>query len=318
MCTALKYQQTMGRNFDYEVSYNEELVLIPPNTYGNTYSIMGVCTMYQDANGVFPLLYDGMNENGLCMAGLAFEKNAYYMSTERWQQKKDIVGMSAERGIPVYRFIFDVLGQCQDVYEALQYIEKSVLIDKQISAQYSNSDMHWFICDKDDSFVIEQTINGLTWYRAETGVLTNNPPYPLQLANYDEEKRYIGCTTYPSDLWSTRGMETDNLKGGYTSEDRFIRASYLKEKLEFAAKNSFNPVVQSLHLLSSVEQIYGATPVNDKFEYTIYSVVYDMKELAMHIKTYNDCQVRNNVLSLNTTNESEELLTRISLNIRDD
>ena len=39
MCTALKYKQTMGRNFDYEVSYGEEIVQIPRHKYDNIYSI---------------------------------------------------------------------------------------------------------------------------------------------------------------------------------------------------------------------------------------------------------------------------------------
>ena len=287
MCTALKYKNIMGRNFDYETSYGEEFVVVPPHQYDNIYAVMGICTMYTDANGVYPLFYDGINEHGLCMAGLAFEGNAHYLSTEMWEENSHMV---AERAIPVYRFIFDILGQCQNVYEALRYIERSVLIDKQISSKYSNSDMHWFICDKDNSFIIEQTIDGLKWYRAETDVLTNNPPYPFQLANYNDEKDYIGCGTYPDKIWSTRGMETDNLKGGYTSEERFIRVSYLKEKLE-QSDYSANDIAQAFHLLGSVEQIYGATPVNNSFEYTIYSIAYDMDNICAYIKTYENLEV---------------------------
>lgn len=291
MCTALKYKNVMGRNFDYEISYGEELVKIPRQEYGNDYSIIGICTMYKDANGVFPLLYDGMNEYGLCMAGLAFEGNAHYMPVDRWEQQtiKTDMRIGRERAIPVYRFIFDILGQCKDVIEALRYIEKSILMDKQISSKYPNSDMHWFICDENDSFVIEQTKNGLHWYRAETNVLTNNPPYPLQLSNYKDEKEYIGCdgVAYSSEQWKTRGMETDNLRGGYTSEERFIRASYLLEKLD-GSKNSFDKIAGAFHLLGSVEQIYGATSVGDKFEYTIYSVVYDASSLTAYIRTYDD------------------------------
>jgi choloylglycine hydrolase len=105
-------------------------------------------------------------------------------------------------------------------------------------------------------------------------------------------------------------METDNLKGGYTSEERFIRASYLKEKLESASQDDFNLIAQSLHLLSSVEQIYGATPVDDKFEYTIYSVVYDMNELTAAIKTYNDYEVSTYALHQNS---KQNELTRFLL-----
>ena len=284
MCTSLKYKNIMGRNFDYEISYGEEFVVVPSHTYDNIYAVMGICTMYTDANGVYPLFYDGMNEHGLCMAGLAFEGNAHYADPnnfEEWQGK---------RGVKVYDFIFKTLGRYNSVKEVKSYLENIILIDKRISEKYPNSDMHWLVCDKDDCIIIEQTKDGLNWYPAQTDALTNNPPYPFQLANYNDEKDYIGCGTYPDKIWSTRGMETDNLKGGYTSEERFIRVSYLKEKLE-QSNYSANDIAQTFHLLGSVEQIYGATPVNDGFEYTIYSIAYDMDDVCAYIKTYNNLEV---------------------------
>lgn len=303
MCTALKYKSIMGRNFDYEVSYGENVVKIPRQEYGNDYSIIGICTMYKDANGVFPLLYDGMNERGLCMAGLAFEGNAHYMSYDRWLQQSIIktqdYTIGAERAIPVYRFIFEVLGRCRNVSQALKYIDKSVLIDKQISSKYPNSDMHWFICDENESYVIEQTKDGLEWYRAETDVLTNNPPYPQQIAKYTANKGLIG-KFMPN--YHTRGVETEGLNGSYTSAGRFQRASYLKEKLEQSDCKA-NNVAQGFHLLSSVEQLYGATPVNDKFEYTIYSVVYDMSSLIAYVKIYNNLAIQPIFLPVDFENE---------------
>ena len=290
MCTALKYGHVMGRNFDYETSYGEEFVVIPPHKYDNIYAVMGICTMYTDANGIYPLFYDGMNEHGLCMAGLAFEGNAHYADPnnfEEWQGKK---------GMKVYDFIFKTLGHHNSVKEVELYLENIILVDKRISERYPNSDMHWLVCDKDDCIIIEQTKDGLNWYNAETNALTNNPPYPFQLTNYNDEKDYIGCGTYPDKIWSTRGMETDNLKGGYTSEERFIRVSYLKEKLEKSNYNT-NDIAQTFHLLGSVEQIYGATPVNDSFEYTIYSIAYDMDNVCAYIKTYDNLEVHRIALS---------------------
>lgn len=275
MCTVLKYKNTMGRNLDYEVSYDEKLVKIPRHEYGNDYSIIGICTMHKDVDGIFPLLYDGMNEHGLCMAGLAFEGNACYVSTNMWRRP-------VANGIPVFRFIFDVLRQCRNVDEALKYIGKSILIDEQISSKYPNNDMHWFICDENDSFVIEQTQDGLHWYRAETEVLTNNPPYPKQIARYIANKSLVG--KFKPD-YHTRGGETEGLNGSYTSTGRFQRVSYLKEKIE-QSSCSIDNISQCFHLLGSVEQLYGVAPVGDKFEYTIYSVVYDMNSLSVCLKLY--------------------------------
>ena len=90
--------------------------------------------------------------------------------------------------------------------------------------------------------------------------------------------------------WHSRGRETDGLDGGYSSDERFNKVSYLKQKLE-AANCSFNDVTQGFHLLGSVEQVYGVTSVDDLFEYTIYSIVYDMKSLKVYIKTYDNLDI---------------------------
>ena len=293
MCTALKYKQTMGRNFDYEVSYGEEIVQIPRNYYDNIYSMIGICTMYTDANGVYPLLYDAMNEHGLCMAGLAFVGNAYYVKSEKTLKDEN------KRGIKVYNIIMKILGQCKNVEEVKDLIAKSLIVDEQIAPNMPNSDLHWLVCDKDNCIIIEQTKDGLDWYDAETEVLTNNPVYPKQLAMYIANKGLIGKFDSLSD---TRGNETNGLNGSYTSSGRFQRVSYLKEKLE-SSDNDFNNVSQAFHLLSSIEQIYGATPVNDKFEYTIYSIVYDMEHLCVYIKTYDDLNIQKEHLHLQDFDE---------------
>ena len=297
MCTALKYKQTMGRNFDYEISYGEEIVQIPRHKYDNIYSIIGICTMYTDANGIYPLLYDGMNEYGLCMAGLAFVGNAYYIEADEltdWE-----LGWKKKRGIKAYNIIMDILGQCKSVEEVKLLIANSVIIDKQIAPNMPNSDLHWFVCDKENCIIVEQTRDGLNWYDAETEVLTNNPIYPRQIATYTANKGLIGKFNASSD---TRGNETDGLNGSYTSSGRFQRVSYLKEQL-VSSNNDFDDISQTLHLLSSVEQVYGATPVNNKFEYTIYSIVYDMEHLCVYIKTYDDLGIQKEYLHLNDFDE---------------
>ena len=52
----------MGRNFDYEISYDEKLQIIERNGFNNKYKIMGMTTGLV----TYPLLYDGMNEKELC------------------------------------------------------------------------------------------------------------------------------------------------------------------------------------------------------------------------------------------------------------
>lgn len=273
MCTSLKYKSCFGRNFDYEVSYKEQLVNVPKGEFGNEYAVIGMCTgLVKD----YPLLYDGMNEFGLTCGGLAFTGNAYYTD----------YNMKMKNNIPVYKFILHILGNYRTVVEVINdfgYGEAN-LTNEQYSEDFPNTDLHWQICDANQSIIIEQTKDGLRVYNGD--VLTNNPPYPLQLEEDNVNRSFIGKTSEKSKKYFTRGTETEMLDGGYTSSERFTRVSYLKEKLE-ETTDKFNPISETFHLLQSVEQVYGATPVKDKFEYTIYSIVYDMNNKTVWVKTYD-------------------------------
>ena len=275
VCTSLKYKHCMGRNYDYEQSFEETVVVVPEKLYDNEYSIMGICTGSVDE---FPLLYDGMNEKGLCASGLAFEGNAFYMDDND-------VGYGTSIIFP-YQFILHILGNFGSVEEVREYLcfDNVVFVDEQYSPDLPNADLHWLICDENESIVVESTEDGLNVYDGE--VLTNNPQYPDQTMMSLWSNDFVG-KNIPLNYDNTRGTETYNLKGDYTSQGRFSRVSYLKKMLE-KAENDFDDVTQTFHLLASVEQIYGLTPVNGKYEYTIYSVVYDMANKKMHIKTYDN------------------------------
>lgn len=82
MCTASNYitdKHYFGRNFDYEISYNERVTVTPRNyefkfrkidDMKSHYAIIGI------AAGIdaYPLYYDACNEKGLAIAGLNFQE----------------------------------------------------------------------------------------------------------------------------------------------------------------------------------------------------------------------------------------------------
>ena len=146
------------------------------------------------------------------------------------------------------------------------------------------TDLHWFISDMEQSIIVEQTKDGLNYYHGT--VMTNNPIYPIQEHEYETFKSMIGDETYYRNIYNTRGMNSSGLDGSYTSDGRFERISWIKEHL-LSSNNPFDDVVNSFHLLSSAEQIYGVTNVGDKYEYTIYSIVYDMKNLKVYLNFYD-------------------------------
>ena len=123
--------------------------------------------------------------------------------------------------------------------------------------------------------------------------MTNNPPYPKQKDRYDYFKHFIGDPPilYTQEM-QTRGVETYGLNGDYTSMGRFSRLTYLKEKVESNENGEFININQAFHLLSSVEQLYGVAPVKDNYEYTIYSIVYDMNNKKIYLRFYNDLEIQ--------------------------
>ena len=277
MCSIFKYDNCVGRNFDYEISYNEELRVIEANEHDNKFKVIGMCTgMVKD----YPLLYDGINSEGLVCGALAFENNAVYFDEDE-----------SKVCIPAYNFVFHMLSVFSSVKDVVDFLDTNdvIITNTQFSEQFPNSALHWFVADTDDSIVIEQTSDGLKYYQGS--VMTNNPPYDLQLKACDDLTGCIGDTGSMKWDYHTRGLETWNLNGDYTSMGRFSRITYLKERLEESNK-SFDKRMQSFHLLSSVEQIYGATPVGDGFEYTIYSIVYDMQNKKALLKFYDESEIR--------------------------
>ena len=279
MCSTFKFKNCVGRNFDYEISYKEQIIQIPKYQYYNMYDIVGVVSGITED---FPLMYDGMNEKGLVCTGLAFTGNAYYEPLDSINSKKKSVA------IRPYEFVFGILSSCDSVDEAKKLLKKSLISDESYSDELQNSDLHWFIADEKESIIVEQTKDGLKIF--DGSVMTNNPPYDLQVELNDYLSQMIGDlplkTLFKNSSYDTRGLETFGLTGNYTSFGRFTRLKYIKDNLE-KNENCFDEISQSFHLLGSVEQIYGSTPVNDNFEYTIYSVVYDMKKLVMYVKPYD-------------------------------
>lgn len=278
MCSTFKYKNTMGRNYDYETSYKEEVICIPSNEQvcQNQYDIIGI------GSGLFkeyPMLYDAMNNQGLCMSGLAFTGNAKYNEFNK-----------GKFNLPVYKFIPFILGNFKTVaeFKAFAEEEKLNLTDTRYDDNTPNAELHWFLCDKKEAIVIESTKDGLKIYDDPYETMTNNPPFDEMKAYYqidfigDDEEYYIKEL---GKEWSTRGLETSGLSGGYTSTDRFERLTYLKEHLEKESKAT--PIIDAFKLCQSVEQLYGCTPVGDKFEYTIYQSVYNMDSLTLQTRKYN-------------------------------
>ena len=122
MCTAITYKTKdfyFGRTLDNDMSYKEEIAIVPRNyelkfkkmdSIKEHYAIIGMAHV---SDG-YPLYYDAINEKGLGMAGLNFVGNAHY---EGFNNAKD--------NIAQFEFIPWILGQAENVKEARILIEKN-------------------------------------------------------------------------------------------------------------------------------------------------------------------------------------------------
>ena len=290
MCTAIasRNQNTyFGRNLDLERGYGESVVITPrrfpiPTPFlpplESHYAMIGMAAVMQQ----FPLYFDAMNEHGLSMAGLHFPGNAVYHS---FQPGKD--------NIPPYAFIPWMQSQCASVDQAKQRLSRVNLVNVPFAPQLPLSPLHWMICDKEQSIVVESVESGLQVYDNPFEVLTNNPPFDFHRTNISH---YMGLHTgwetnrFPESIPMenfSRGMGALGLPGDFSSTSRFVRAFFVKENAISSGTESSN-VNQFFHILRSVAMPKGCVWTKDGFEYTRYSSCCNAHKGIYYYTTYHN------------------------------
>lgn len=293
MCTAANYLTKchyFGRNFDYEISYDER-VTITPRDYSlkfreiddikTHYGIIGISAGVDE----YPLYYDACNEKGLAMAGLNFPDYCVY---KQFNESK--VNIASFEIIPY------ILSQAKTVNDAKVLLSKLNVSNEKFSTQLPPSPLHWIISDRNDSIVVESVSEGLKVYDNPVGILTNNPPFDKQLFNLNNYRALSNKTpenTFGGNLDLTvysRGMGSIGLPGDVSSQSRFVKAAFVKEN-SISGNSEKESVSQFFHILASVEQQKGCTLVEEgKFEYTIYSDCYNTDKGILYYKTYDGPQ----------------------------
>lgn len=289
MCTAVTYNTDcgnyFGRTLDYEFSYGEEIVIMPRNfkiklggrEYKSHYAIIG---MAHTADG-YPLFYDALNEKGLAMAGLNFVGNAVYNKP-----------VENRENVAQYEFIPRILAACSTVNEAVDTIKNINITDEAFSDSLPAASLHWMIADKDSAVTVEATKDGVKIYDNRVGVMTNNPPFDVQmrrLCDYMHLSPKQPQNNFSKDIdveCYSRGMGALGLPGDYSSGSRFVRAAFVRAN-SADCDNESAAVSQFFHIIGSVEQVKGCCDVGGgKFEYTIYTSCTDMGRGIYYYTTY--------------------------------
>ncbi len=294
MCTAVTYKTKdfyFGRTLDYEFSYGDEVAITPRNyvfhfaeqgEIKRHHAIIGMAHV----EGEYPLYYDAVNEKGLGMAGLNFVGNAVY------HDKK--AGMD---NITQFEFMPWILCQCATVEEAAGLIGKMNLLNTPFNEKLPVAQLHWIISDRKKSITVESVRDGIKIYDNTVGVLTNNPPFEMQmfgLRNYmnisAKEPRNAFAPGLNLEQYS-RGMGAIGLPGDLSSQSRFVRAVFTK--MNSVSKDGENDSVsQFFHILNAVEQQRGCCDLGDgKYEITIYTSCCNADKGIYYYTTYDNHQI---------------------------
>lgn len=319
MCTAATYRTDdfyMGRTLDYEFSYGEEITVMPRNFPlsfrhgGGTDRHYAIIGMAHVADG-YPMYYDAVNEKGLGMAGLNFAASAHYSEPEDGKQN-----------VAQFEFIPWVLSQFASLEQVRSAIEKINLVGTTYSIRYPAAKMHWIIADKNGAITVEPTESGLKIYDNAPGVLTNEPPFDMQLFNLNNYMRL--SPKQPENSFSdalnlgtySRGMGGLGLPGDLSSMSRFVRAAFTKLN-SLSGSGEAESVGQFFHILGSVEQVRGCCEVaQDKYEITIYTSCFNADKGVYYYTTYNNRRIT--AVDMHRENLDSDSLTRYPMLDKED
>lgn len=301
MCTAITYktQDTyFGRNLDLELSYGEEVVITPRNFPLNFrhlapltthFAIIGMATVAPSDGQPYPLYYDAINEHGLGIAGLNFPGNAVYHPVT-----------DGRDNLAQFELVPWLLGQCRTVAEVKVHLENLNLADTPFSDQFPPAELHWLIADADSAIVVESVADGLKIYDNPIGVLTNNPPFPIQSFRLHD---YLNLSaTEPTNQFSPaldlqpycHGLGAHGLPGDLSSGSRFVKAAFTRLN-SVSAPDELSSVSQFFHILHSVDQPRGSsrfgTPDHPKYEITIYSSCCNLRTGVYYYTCYDNHQI---------------------------
>ncbi len=315
MCTCLFIQSKntyFGRTLDLDDHFMEEVVITPRNfsvalrNGGNLqtkYAILGMASVLKD----YPLYFDACNEKGLAMAGLHFCGNAVYFPPK-----------AEKENLPTYEMMLYLLGNYTSVAELRPFLEKLNLSDTPFSPELPLAPLHFMIADEKECIVIEQTKEGLAVYENETGVMTNNPPFPHQLANLQKfanltPKYKAPKKTEENVSFASVGYGSLGLPGDDTSPSRFVKAAFL-QKTATKEKDEQGSITQFFHILDAVSMVKGSVLTETgAYDSTIYTSCMNTTKGIYYYKTYGNNQI--SAVRLTEDNCTAPFLTRYPLNL---
>jgi choloylglycine hydrolase len=291
-----------GRTMEFGFDVKSEVMVVPAGTpmtgslpsgargiiYTTKYGMIG-------ANALgFPVIVDGINEQGLFVSDLYFPGYAGY---------QDGTPENAPRAMASYEFGNWLLGNFATVDEVRAHLQDVVLVSTAVEALGGPPPLHFIIRDRSGKSLVIEPIEGkLKVYDDPVGVLTNSPNFDWHLTNL---RNYIGLTAQNVPSLQLGGNFTlpqfgqgtgmFGLPGDATPPSRFVRAvAYSQAALPVST--AAEAVLEVFHIMNSFDIPLGS--VRDKsgdavhVDYTVWTSVADLKNDRWYFRTYNDQAMR--------------------------
>ncbi len=301
MCTAVTLQSSnktnyIGRTMDFSYPIQPHIYFVPKNykwknqvTGGaiqNSYRFIG---MGQELDGMLGF-FDGVNEHGFAAGALYFAGYAQYNTA---------MHSLASQQIASFDFLHYILGNCASVEDLYAQIKQINIIGIADPLTQTVAPLHWIATDRTGKCVVlEQTEKGGKIFSNPIGVFANSPDFQwhmTNLRNYLEVSPHqVEEATWGSVKLTPFGQAggTVPLPGGYTSPERFVRASYLKTHIPIP--NDTNIAVQSFfQIMKSVSIPKGAVvTARGTDDYTQYTAFIDTNSCEYFFNTYENLQIK--------------------------
>lgn len=310
MCTGFTFQYQngeiiLGRTMDYDWPLTGHPAVHPRNYYwesrieykGRTqYGFIGTGS---DMEGF--MFGDGMNEHGL---GISTQYDRDYCS----YATEPIDGLM---NISQNDVLIWVLGYHKTIDDIIEHIHEVNVVADTLNDISDVPPLHYHVSDATGRSVELTFENGrIVIIENPVGVLTNNPNLNW---HYENLRNYAHITPYKPKPASINGLEigslgseggTYGLPGGFTSAERFIRATYLIQNLQ--ASDGDNPILDAFKILDAVSIPKGAVrPSEDGFHYTLYQTVFNLTTRKMYVKYYQSNQIVELDITENLLDQSE-------------
>ncbi len=293
MCTSIAWNNGdfyIGRNMDISFDFDRKITIVPRNfpftfkelsPLNHHFSIMGTAMIVNN----YPLFAEAINEKGLYVAGLNFPNIAKYNKTTL-----------NKNNVSVIEFIPYILCSASNVNEARKLLETINITDTPFLPSIAIPTLHFIISDKNTSLVVECTNTGMHIYENKIGILTNNPPFNIQmhnLNNYMHLSNQSPMNTLTTEVDLNQyclGLGALGLPGDFSSQSRFVKACFLKSNA-VASKTESASIAQMFRMLFSVAMVRGSVLDEDKYDITVYSCCYNATKGICYYSTYDSSAI---------------------------